>query len=103
MSLDRHPCALLVHFRRHGDKGAVLAAIGDLLLAELDDWGWTTDWTHPFLTKPRVGLWVFEGVAIQDDEDLDLRGKWRRPTPEELGRLTEGVPVWEIEEGSHHG
>ena len=95
---DRHPCALLVHFRRHDDEGTVLAATGGLLLAELDDWGWTTDSTHPFLTKPRVGLWVFEGVLIPDGEDLDFQGKWRGLTPEELGRLTEGVPVWESEE-----
>lgn len=97
--MTRHPFSLLAHFRPGDVDGVVLAATGDLLIAQLDDGGWSTDWLHPGgLPDGRLGLWVIEGVLIPDDDDLDVQCRWRRPTPEELGRLTEGVPVWESEE-----
>lgn len=98
--MTRHPFSLLAHFRPGAVDGVVLVATGGLLIAQLDDWGWSTDWLHPGgLPDGRLGLWVIEGVLIHYEDDLDVSCRWRRPTPEELERLAAGVPVW----GGDHG
>ena len=97
---DRHPCALLVHFRPGEVHGPILDATGQLLVDYLDDYGWHTDDTGiayaPGLN--RTGLWVFEGEITPEDEGLDYAGRWRRPTFVELERLGAGLPIWVDEE-----
>lgn len=94
--MDRHPFALIAHFRPGELHGPILDATGDLLIRELEECGWHTDDFYlgnaPGLRG--TGLWVLEGELISLDEDIDVDGDWRRPTAAELERLCRGLPVW---------